>query len=239
MLDFVVPPRYTLENLLVHEGIRAAINTLCSAYRQSSDTLLPALIWGPSGTGKTHILHAILEFIDKHEKADHPPGVFLGAHGKPPRFPELAHFVSNSGVHPLPRVVAVDDVHLMEPGDAAHLWTLYNVMDRKGRALLLGSRISPEELFQENPHMRSRLLSGLVVWLDHPSDHTKLLIMEKLALDRQVAIPPAVLRYLVVRRCRSIGNLEQILNILDRESLRQKRKITIPFLKELEREGIL
>ena len=106
-----------------------------------------------------------------------------------------------------------------------------------GAPLLATSEFAPESLFADNSHLKSRLLSGLVFALDLPDDRARLLIMDKMVSDRQIRVSPDVYSYLVRRKSRNIKELEKLFETLDAASLESKRRITIPFIKLLEKDG--
>jgi chromosomal replication initiation ATPase DnaA len=54
-----------------------------------------------------------------------------------------------------------------------------------------------------------------------------------------VRISPDVTHYLVTRKSRNVNDLATILDILDRSSLELQRRITLPLIKLLEKQGSL
>jgi DnaA regulatory inactivator Hda len=235
VLPLLSPPRYSFENLVVHEGNEKAVSTLKKVYGASSGPYPNLFLHGPSGTGKTHILRSILElFTNSNEDYDTK---IIEPEGSPPAFPELVGF-SESADTDLRSVIAVDDLHLLTPGDSAALWNVSNKLTRIGAPLLAASEFAPESIFPDNSHLKSRLLSGLVFGLDLPDDRSRLLIMDKMVSDRQIRVSPDVYSYLVRRKSRNIKELEKLFETLDAASLETKRRITIPFIKLLEKEGL-
>ena len=73
--------------------------------------------------------------------------------------------------------------------------------------------------------------------LDVPNDSVRLLIVDKMARDRNIRISEDVCRYLVTRKSRNVKELERLLDILDQTSLELQRRITIPLVKLLEHQG--
>jgi chromosomal replication initiation ATPase DnaA len=240
VLPLTVPPRFTFESLIVHEGIQTAVSTIQSAYGTGDLPLPPLFLHGPPGTGKTHILNAVASLLDSRFA---PQGLglkFISATGDPPLFPDLKALVSNAQNHVQGLWgVIVDDAHLVNEDDSAHLWSLSNKLTRSGAPLILASRTPPEEIFPGNAHLRSRIVSGLVFALEPPEDAIRMLIVDKMARDKNVRISHEVCAYLVSRKARNVKELERLLDVLDRASLELKRRITIPLAKTLEREGLL
>lgn len=240
LLPLTTPPRLTFEALIVHEGIQTAVSTIQSVYGTGGPPLPPLFLHGPPGTGKTHMLNALALLLEIRF-APKAAGVrFISAAGEPPRFPELEALVSDpeTSVQGLLAVI-VDDAHRANEEDSAHLWSLSNKLTRSGAPLILAARTPPEEIFPANAHLRSRIVSGLVLALEPPEDAIRMLIVDKMARDKNVRIPREVCAYLVSRKSRNVKELEGLLDILDRASLELKRRITIPLIKTLEKEGLL
>jgi DnaA regulatory inactivator Hda len=234
VLPLLSPPRYSFENLIVHAGNEKAVSTLKKVYGAASGPYPNLFLHGPSGTGKTHILRSILElFKNTNQQYDTK---IVEPEGSPPSFPELVRFSESADID-LPSVIAVDDIHLLAPGDSACLWNVSNKLTRFGAPLLAASEFAPESIFPDNSHLKSRLLSGLVFELDLPDDRSRLLIMDKMVSDRQIRVSPDVYSYLVRRKSRNIKELEKLFDTLDAASLETKRRITIPFIKLLEKDG--
>ena len=164
----------------------------------------------------------------------------ISASVKPPRFPDLEALVSDP-IDPADGLLAVivDDAHLANEEDSAHLWSLSNKLTRSGAPLILAARTPPEEIFPANAHLRSRIVSGLILALEPPEDPIRMLIVDKMARDKNVRISREVCAYLVSRKSRNVKELERLLDILDRASLELKRRITIPLAKALEKDGLL
>jgi chromosomal replication initiation ATPase DnaA len=240
VLPLTTPPRFTFESLIIHEGIQTAVSTIKSVYGTGDQPLPPLLLHGPPGTAKTHILNALASLLDSRFASEGRVTKFISAIGGPPRFPDLRSLVSDSqdNIQSLCGVI-VDDAHLVNEEDSAHLWSLSNKLTRSGAPLILAARTPPEEIFPNNAHLRSRIVSGLVLGLEPPEDPIRMLIVDKMARDKNVRISHEVCAYLVSRKSRNIKELERLLDILDRASLELKRRITIPLAKMLEKEGLL
>jgi chromosomal replication initiation ATPase DnaA len=241
LLPLTTPPRFTFEALIVHEGIQTAVSTIQSVYGRGDPPLPPLFLHGPPGTGKTHMLNALASLLEIRFATKKAAGVrFLSAAGEPPRFRELGELVSDPE-DPVQELLAVivDDAHLASEEDSAHLWSLSNKLTRSGAPLILAARTPPEEIFPANAHLRSRIVSGLVLALEPPEDAIRMLIVDKMARDKNVRISREVCAYLVSRKSRNVKELERLLDILDRASLELKRRITIPLAKTLEKDGLL
>jgi len=238
LLALTAPPRYTFETLVAHEGVHEAVATIRSVYGNRKLPLPSLFLHGGPGTGKTHLLHALASFLESVFEEDVSVELVSVAN-QDSVIADLERLLSDdTGVSNL-RGVIVDDVHEARGQVAAHLWSLSNKLTRSGSALLMGSRRPPGETFPNDPHLTSRITSGLVLQLEPPDDAARILIIDKMARDRSIRVAPDVSHYLLTRKSRNISDLNQLLDVLDRASLRLKRRITIPFIKSLEKGGEL
>jgi DnaA regulatory inactivator Hda len=240
LLPLELPPRFSFEDLVVHRGNEEALATIRSAYATVRKPLPSLFLHGPPGTGKTHMVQALGGLLEKRLKDAGGRVVLVKPQGEPARFPDLENLVSGDP-EPVGELyaAAVDDVHLMDDEDSAHLWTLANQLTRSGGALILAGRVAPHRMFLDNPHLQSRVLSGLVLSLEAPEDPERMLILDKMARDRNVRVSRETFHYLLTRKSRNVKDLAELLDILDRASLELKRRITIPLIKSLEKEGLI
>ena len=222
---------------MVHDGIQEALRTIRSVYGSHKLPLPSLFLHGLPGTGKTHVLHALAAFLDDVFQADGLRVEFVDANDQAAAAQELERLLSDDSILSHVCAVAVDDVHEVHGQAAAHLWNLSNKLTRSGAALLMGSGKPPEETFPTDPHLTSRITSGLVLQLDSPDDAVRVLIIDKMARDRNVRISPEVSHYLITRKSRNVSDLNRIMDILDKASLQSKRRITVPFIKSLEKSG--
>lgn len=240
LLPLVSPPRYTLDNLVIHDGIKDAISAIRTIYADPRRPVPPLFLHGGPGTGKTHILRALESLLRSQCVGKEGRIAFFQPGDRPAAFPELAGFLAGQegSVHSDCGVI-VDDVHLARGDDCAHLFSVANQLSRSGAPLVFASAVPPQDIFADDPHLRTRVLSGLVFRLDAPEDQVRILILDKMARDRNVRISPDVCSYLVTRKSRNVKDLDRLLDVIDESSLRMKRRVTLPFVKLLEKANLL
>ena len=183
------------------------------------------IVWGESLSGKTHLLQACCaKQAQDNKPVSYIPLKTLSLHG-----PVVLKGMLNS---PL---VVVDDVDSVI-GDKAWETALFNLInqtrDNKQR-LLLSSQNNPRHLECVLSDLASRLIWGGSYQLQILNDEDKPKALKARATQRGFDLNDRVLDYLFRHYPRDIESLMDVLNKLDEESLRQKTKITVPFVKQI------
>jgi len=114
------------------------------------------------------------------------------------------------------------------------LFNLYNSVAQQNTIFMyLASHALPSQLNCNLPDLKSRLQALLVLTIQELTDKEKVLALEMRATQRGFALPREVSEYLLNHFPRDSYTLFQSLNKLDNLSLEEKRKLTIPFIKEV------
>ncbi|MEN9706413.1 MAG: hypothetical protein RLZZ393_2292 [Pseudomonadota bacterium] len=179
-----------------------------------------ALLAGPAGSGKSHLLQAACArlpggaYFPLGELGALGPGVLEGAEGLP--------------------VACIDDVQQVagDPAWEAALFRLHVESDaRRGRLLLAADR-PPGQLPFRLPDLASRLSAafrGTLQLLDEAEQREAL---RRRAALRGLELPDDCASYLQRHFPRDMGTLQGILDQLDQASLSAQRRLTVPFLRE-------
>jgi DnaA family protein len=180
---------------------------------------------GPGGTGKSHLLQAMCGVASARGAAavylplaamrNYPPSVLAGLEAV--------------------ALVALDDVDAMAGQTAWEeaLFDLYNRLRDAGVRLVTAAAQPPESLGLALPDLVSRLQAGVLYGLRPLSDADRLTALQRRAARRGLALPDASARYLVERFPRDTAGLFERLDLLDEASLRSRRRLTIPFIREV------
>jgi len=110
---------------------------------------------------------------------------------------------------------------------------LYNRLKDSGRSLLMSSHTSPPALPIVLPDLKSRILGCVVYHIENLSDQGKLDALRMRASVRGFDLPEDVAQFILRRASRDTVALFHLLNQLDDASLQEKRKLTIPFVKDI------
>ena len=83
------------------------------------------------------------------------------------------------------------------------------------------------------PDLASRMMATPTATIGAPDDALLSAVLVKLFADRQLAVPPALIPYLVDRMERCLGTAQSLVDALDRAALAQKRKISVRLAAEV------
>ncbi|OOG25907.1 DnaA regulatory inactivator Hda [Thioalkalivibrio denitrificans] len=186
-------------------------------------------LYGEAGTGKTHLLQAVC-----HEAA----GQGRRAAYLPPDMLREAASGSLEGLAGLD-VVCLDGVGLLcgSPAGETALFNLVNEARAGGARLVLCDRRAPRALSPGLADMASRLVWGPVFQLAPLGDGEKREVLLDRARRRGFGLPGDVADYLLRTSSRDLASLLDALERLGQASLREHRRVTLPFAREVLRAG--
>ena len=218
-LDLPHRPALGREDFLVAEANQTAVAwiDLWPGWPQ------PALVLhGPPGSGKTH-----LGQVWRHSSGAAQPDAARLLADDPP---DLLGDGTDLLLDDADRVVGqARDRDVVE----RRLLHLYNVVRERGGHLLLTARSAPARWEVRLPDLRSRLLAATCARLGAPDDQLIQAVLIKLFADRQLRVPPEVVRFLLPRMERSFAEAERIVDALDAASLAARKEITVPLARQV------
>jgi DnaA-homolog protein len=183
-------------------------------------------LWGARGCGLTHLLQAAchraqtlkksFQYLPLHDLIGYAPDDLLFEL-------EQLDFVCLDGL---------DDVVVCADWQLA-LFHLYNRLRDAGKLLLVTANLSPHQLPVSLPDLASRLHWGTTFQVHSLQDEEKRQALQLRARARGLDLNDEVAHFIIQRLPRDMNQLFSQLNRLDRASLDQQRKLTIPFVKQV------
>jgi DnaA family protein len=214
LLDLAPPAPPTLDNF--EPGANAQVLSALAAWldRQARETCV--YLWGPPGCGKSHLLKAAVA-------AAAARGVAAGY------FPRaLPAWEPVAGCQWL----AVDDVHALDSAGEAALFTLLNRAAAGAVRLLMAGDNAPSGLALR-ADVRTRIGAALVLQVKPLSDEDKIQALRRHAAARGFDLPCEAAQHLLHHGRRDLSSLIALLDAADRYSLRTRRAVTLPLLREV------
>lgn len=198
------------------------------------DNLLQCFIWGQAQSGKSHLLQACCYRASQCGlRVAYVPLKLLLPHGT-----RMIAGLDNANV------IAIDDIDVLVSNPdlteaqqkewEAFFFHFINNAREKQQKLLFTAERNPRNLSFLLADLSSRLIWGASYALTPLSDQDMFLALQLRARQRGFELQDRVIDYLYKRYPRNLSRLVGLLERLDKESLRQGKKITIPFVKSLD-----
>ncbi len=175
----------------------------------------PVLLFGAAHSGRTHLLQAACR---EHGGA-YLPLTELSSLG-----PSLLDGYAESSA------LFIDDIDTVS-SDTAWCTALIRVIDRlrsSGHRYVLSATAAPDRMNIARADLRTRLAQCAVFGLRPLNDEQRHALLQLRAHLRGLQLPDEVSRWLLTTRSRDTGSLIEAIEILDRETLTRKRRLTLP-----------
>ncbi|MEX3605618.1 MAG: DnaA regulatory inactivator Hda [Burkholderia sp.] len=218
-LDLGTPPPRTFENFTI-----GANDELVSRLRQLDLALASGpvadrsfYVWGEAGSGRSHLLQALVYDTSYGNARYLTPQNPLGAIAFDPRV----------------SLYAVDDIDAMNDTQQIALFNLFNEVRAHPSSAFASAGPAAPRALDVREDLRTRLGWGLVFHLAPLADVDKAAVFKRAARDRGIAIAHDLSAYLLTHYRRDMPSLMALLDALDRFSLEQKRAVTLPLLRTL------
>ena len=213
ILDLLPENPPSLDNFV--PGDNAEALAALAVWRAAGNRETSLLLYGGTGSGKTHLLRA--SSIAYHDAATTPD------------LDGLADIPSDGEI---PLQFAVDNVEALSPTGQIVLFNLFNRLRAAGGRLLTSASQPPLGLpLRED--LRTRLGWGHVFQLQALSETERRAVLRRAADARGLFLSDEVMDYVLGRFSRDLGSLVELLDHLDRYALQTQRGVTIPLIKSM------
>ena len=205
-------PRYNFAQFVMGDGNRLAHAAALAVAENPGHAYNPLFIHGPPGLGKTHLLHAIANYI----------GAFSASTAV--HYTTVEAFTNNfitalstkslsrfKHAHRNADVLLIDDVQFLasKAKTEEEFFHTFNAVYDSGRQLVLTSDRLPSQLLSIEDRLRDRFQSGLVAEIAPPDHATRVAILRKrVALDHITIADAAVIEMIAHRITDNIRSLE-------------------------------
>jgi len=197
-------------------GMNAAAHAELLALSGSPATL-PLYLWGPAGSGKTHLLHALAA---RCQGSGHGVGWFDAADPQPWFWlPEW-------------RLVVIDRCEALGEAAQQASFALFVEAAAHGTQVAAAGRLPPVDLPLRDD-IKSRLAWGHVLALQLLDDAQTRAVLQRQAQHRGMPLPDEVLSYLLSRFDRDLAHLMRLLDALDDYALVRSRHLSVPLVRAM------
>jgi chromosomal replication initiator protein len=210
--DAALNPRYTFEQFVICDGNRLAHGAALAVAEQPGQAYNPLFLHGPPGLGKTHLLHAIGNYVQeygagmrvRYATVDTFTGDFVKAirTGNTRAFRERFRDAD---------VLLVDDVQFLAEKlkTEEEFFHTFNALYEAGSQLVITSDRAPRDIQALEQRLQERFECGLVASVEAPDLEARLAILQKRArLDAVGGVPEETLAEIARRVTSSVRALE-------------------------------
>ncbi len=229
-------PRFTFETFVVGSSNEFAHAACLAVARHPAGTYNPLFIYGDVGLGKTHLLHAIGNFILQNQ-----PQMAACYVSSEKFLNDLVGALSHDKMDDFRNryrkndLILVDDVQFLigKERTQEEFFHTFNVLHNDNKQIVLTSDKLPKDMVGLEKRLRSRFEWGLVADLQAPDLETKAAILKKKADYMQMSLPDEV-SWLIARRMRGdVRKLEGALNVIEAYTSMTGQEITIGLVQTL------
>ncbi|MFC0316107.1 chromosomal replication initiator protein DnaA [Gordonia phosphorivorans] len=204
-------PKYTFDTFVIGASNRFAHASAVAVAEAPARAYNPLFIWGESGLGKTHLLHAAGHYAQR---------LFPGMRVKYVSTEEFTNDFINSLRDDRQRafkaryrevdMLLVDDIQFLEgrEGIQEEFFHTFNTLHNSNKQIVISSDRPPSKLATLEDRLRTRFEWGLITDVQPPDLETRIAILRKKALSDQLAVPDEVLELIASRVERNIRELE-------------------------------
>jgi chromosomal replication initiator protein len=204
-------PKYMFETFVIGSSNRFAHAASVAVAESPAKAYNPLFIYGSSGLGKTHLLHAIGHYATT-----------LG-HARSVRYVSTEEF-TNDFINSLRDdktqafqrryrdvdILLIDDIQFLENRERTQeeFFHTFNTLHNANKQIVISSDRSPRQLATLEDRMRTRFEWGLLADIQPPDLETRIAILQKKAAQERMYAPDDVLEFIASRVSNSIRELE-------------------------------
>jgi chromosomal replication initiator protein len=204
-------PKYTFETFVIGSSNRFAHAAAVAVAEAPAKAYNPLFIYGDSGLGKTHLLHAIGHYAQtlytgvkvRYVSSEEFTNDFINMirDGKQDGFRRRYRDVD---------VLLVDDIQFLEnkEGTQEEFFHTFNTLHNASKQIVISSDRAPKRLVTLEDRLRSRFEWGLLTDVQPPELETRIAILRRKAIQEGLNAPPEVLEYIASRISTNIRELE-------------------------------
>lgn len=236
-IDSQLKPTYTFDNFIEGDCNRLARSAgFAVANKPGGTAFNPLLIYGDTGMGKTHLVHAIGNYIKQQNK--NKVVLYVSADKFTNQFIDSCKNNNNNdfvNFYQYLDVLIIDDAHFFSKKEKTQeiFFQIFNHLHQNGKQLILTSDKPPKDLKDMDERLLSRFKWGLTADLQLPDFETRVAILEQRMYQDGITLNREVVEYIAHSIDTNIRELEgALISLLAQASLNRK-EIDLEMAKQI------
>jgi len=229
-------PRNTFENFIVGSSNQLAHAASVAVAKAPARAYNPLFLYGETGLGKTHLMHAIAHYILEHNPKARV--VYVSSE----KFTnEFIHAIQENTLVNFRRfyrnidVLLIDDIHFLSGKERSQeeFFHTFNELFESQRQICLSSDRPASEISKLESRLVSRFQWGMVTDIQAPDLETRQAILTKKANVQNYDIPADIIQFLAQRITRNVRRMEGALISVASYATLIKKPLDIPTVEKL------
>ncbi|WP_032115586.1 chromosomal replication initiator protein DnaA [Candidatus Arsenophonus nilaparvatae] len=234
-----VNPKHTFNNFVEGKSNQLARAAASQVADNPGGAYNPLFLYGGTGLGKTHLLHAVGNNIMAHKA--NAKVVYMHSE----RFvQDMVKALQNNAIEDFKRyyrsvdALLIDDIQFFANKERSQeeFFHTFNALLEGNQQIILTSDRYPKEINGVEDRLKSRFGWGLTVAIEPPELETRVAILMKKADENQMQLPDEVVFFIAKRLRSNVRELEGALNRVIANANFTGRAITIDFVREALRD---
>ena len=209
--DSRLNPKYSFDNFVIGGSNRFAHAAAVAVAEAPAKAYNPLFIYGGSGLGKTHLLHAIGHYAESLY-----PGIRIRYVSSEEFTNDFINAIANNRASVFQSryreidILLIDDIQFLQGKDSTQeaFFHTFNTLHDHNKQVVITSDLPPKHLTGFEDRMRSRFEWGLITDVQAPDLETRIAILRKKAQSERLQVPDDILEYMASKVSSNIRELE-------------------------------
>ncbi|QEO09047.1 chromosomal replication initiator protein DnaA [Protaetiibacter larvae] len=209
--DSRLNPKYNFDNFVIGGSNRFAHAAAVAVAEAPAKAYNPLFIYGDSGLGKTHLLHAIGHYAESLY-----PGIRVRYVSSEEFTNDFINSIANNRASVFQSryreidILLIDDIQFLQGKDSTQeaFFHTFNTLHDHNKQVVITSDVAPKHLTGFEDRMRSRFEWGLITDVQAPDLETRIAILRKKAQSERLQVPDDILEYMATKVSSNIRELE-------------------------------
>jgi chromosomal replication initiator protein len=209
--DSRLNPKYNFDNFVIGGSNRFAHAAAVAVAEAPAKAYNPLFIYGDSGLGKTHLLHAIGHYAERLY-----PGIRVRYVSSEEFTNDFINSIANNRAAAFQAryreidILLIDDIQFLQRAVETQeaFFHTFNTLHDHNKQVVITSDVAPKHLTGFEDRMRSRFEWGLITDVQAPDLETRIAILRKKAQSEKLQVPDDILEFMATKVSSNIRELE-------------------------------